>query len=62
VIIWGSAPGAPLAEASYPHLRLLTDNGQTVLRTFEIAPGSHTAHIGYLPAPCATPMSGAGCP
>jgi hypothetical protein len=52
VIIWGSAPGAPAAETYYPDLKLLTGDKQAVLRTFEIEPGSHTAHIGYLPASC----------
>jgi hypothetical protein len=51
VIMWGSAPGAPPAERYYPALSLLTDDKRAVLRTFEIEEGSHTAHIGYLPAP-----------
>jgi hypothetical protein len=59
VIIWGSAPGAPLAETYYPDLKLLTANERAVLRTFEIELGSHTAHIGYLSALCPI-MGGAG--
>lgn len=60
VIIWGSAPGAPVVETHYPDLKLLTGNDQSVLRTFEIEPGSHTAHIGYLPSQCLANMSAAG--
>jgi hypothetical protein len=52
VIIWGSAPGAPAAETYFPDLRLLTEDKQAVLRTFEIQGGGHAAHIGYLPEPC----------
>jgi hypothetical protein len=48
VIIWGSAPGAPLAELQYPELSLLTDEEHSVLRVIEIEPQSHTANIGYL--------------
>jgi hypothetical protein len=44
VIMWGSRPGAPLAETYYPNLKLLTDDQQAVLRTFETEPGGHTAH------------------
>jgi len=51
VIMWGSAPGAPPVEKYYPAITLLTDDKRAVLRTFEIEVGSHTAHIGYLPAP-----------
>jgi hypothetical protein len=51
VIMWGSAPGAPAAETYFPDLKLLTGDKQAILRTFEIEQGSHTAHIGYLPAP-----------
>jgi hypothetical protein len=62
VIIWGSAPGAPAAETYFPELKSLTDNEQGVLRTFEIEQGSHTAHIGYLPAPCVTARTAASLP
>jgi len=59
VIMWGSAPGAPAVETYFPDLRLLTENKRAVLRTFEIERGGHTAHIGYLPAPCFAIMSAA---
>jgi hypothetical protein len=61
VIIWGSAPAVPAAETHFPDLRLLTGDKQAVLRTFEIERGGHTAHIGYLPEPCAMPNT-AGSP
>jgi hypothetical protein len=58
VIMWGGAPGAPAAETYFPDLKLLTSDKQAILRTFEIEEGSHSAHIGYLPAPC-FPIRGA---
>jgi hypothetical protein len=60
VIMWGSAPGAPAAKTYFPDLKLLTDDKQAILRTFEIEQGSHTAHIGYLPAACFTITSAPG--
>jgi hypothetical protein len=49
VIIWGSAPGAPSVETDYPDIASFQSDSRAVIRTIEIVPGSHTAHIGYLP-------------
>jgi hypothetical protein len=48
IVIWGSAPGAPSVETDYPDIASFKGDPRAIIRTFEIVPGSHTAHIGYL--------------